>query len=452
VAGEPEDLQAQRVLVTSLGGSFRQISGLDVADALLQFARAENATQMVLGASRRSRFLTLVAGKSTPTRLARRAEHLDVHLVGRDTAGDDDQHHARTLAMLGSRRVRAAQASAEAAALARLASSVLRGRGDLPALLEELREMFGLDAVSLLERQRDADEGWFVVASSGEDAPERPGADVDLPITETLSLAARGRRLRASDKRVLHTCGAQLAAGITHYREAEQDAREADQSAGSRSRAALIAATTQKARELTTAAQAALAQLADESPRTREENAALVGSARVALDRVARLVNDASDLSRLHAGAIETYLRPVDLDEVIAASLEDLGPGGHHITVQTLEDLPDVIADAALLTRILTTLIADALHRSGPAEPPTLTATVHDSDVTIRLTDVGTGPAAGNGSGLAMRLARDLAEAMGDRFCYNQPEAGGRSVAIVLPAARTALPDHLLAQTAATES
>jgi two-component system, OmpR family, sensor histidine kinase KdpD len=433
-AGDATVLDTQRVLVTSLGGSFRQVPGPDVAGALLQFARAENATQMVLGASRRSRFLTLIAGKSTPTRLARCAGHLDVHLVSREGLGNGGRRHAR---VLRPHQTLAAQMSAEAEALARLASSVLHGHGDPPALLEEIRELFGLAAVSLLERRQDADGSWFVVASAGEQAPERPGADVDLPVGESFALSARGRTLGAQDKCVLCSCASQLVAGIVHQRETELEAREAEQPGGPRSRAALIAATTQKARELTTAAQAAVARLADPDPRTVEENAALVSSARVALDRVARLVNDASDLSRLHAGAMETYLRPVDLDEVIATCLEDLGPGGHHITVQTPEDLPDVIADAALLSRILTSLMADALHRSAAGSPPALTAAVTGNEVTIRVTDLGAAPAAGNGSGLALRLARDLAEAMGDRLCYSQNPGGGRSVAIVLPAART---------------
>ena len=436
-AGDTAVLDAQRVLVTSLGGSFRQIPGEDVADSLLQFAHAENATQMVLGASRRSRFLTLIAGKSTPTRLARRAEHIDVHLVSREGPDHGGRHHARALASPRSRRVRAAQASAEAAALTRLATSVLRGRGDPPALLEEIREMFGLAGVSLLERGPDAGGSWFVAASAGEHAPEGPGSDLELPISENFTLAARGRAAGAQDMRVLHSCAAEVVAGIIHSRETVRNGRAAEQSADPRSRAALIAATIQKARELTAAAQDAVARLADPAPRTAEENAALGSSARLALDRVARLVNDAGDLSRLHAGALETYLRPVDLDEVISASLEDLGPGGHNITLQTPEDLPDVIADAALLTRILTSLMADALHRSPADAPPALTAAVAGSDVTIRVTDHGPSPAAGNGngSGLALRLARDLTEAMGDTFRCDQAPAGGRGVVITLPAA-----------------
>ncbi len=443
MTGDDTMLQTERALVTSVGGSFQVTPGDDVADTLLAFARAENATQMVLGASRRSRVRTLLAGKSTPTRLARRAEHIDVHLVSRGSSADHHGHHlARPLRALGRRRALAAEASAEAAALTRLAAIVLRGRSDPPALLEEVREMFDLSAVSLLERRPDAGDGWFVAASAGERAPEGSGAEVEIAISDTFMLAARGRTLVGQDKRVLFACAAQVVAGIIQRRQHEQDTGAAESPTGPRSRPALVAATSRKARDLIVTAQAALAELADPGPRTPTENADLVASARLALDRVARIVTDVNDLSRLHAGALETYLRPVDLDEVIAASLEDLGPGGHHIRLDTPEDLPDVIADAALLTRILTSLMADALYRSPADEPPTVTAAVTGSQVDIRVTDRGSGrdQADGNGSGLALRLARDLTEAMGDTFHCDQLPEGGRCVSVALPAATRPLP------------
>ena len=441
-AGDKTVLDNQRALVASLGGSFRQVPGRDVAGALLEFAQAENATQMVLGASRRSRFVTLIAGKSTPTRLARRAGHIDVHLVSHEDGGHAGPHPGRSLAASRSRRDRAERASAEAAALTRLANSVLSGHSDPPALLEEIREMFGLAAMSLLERRRDAPNGWFVVASAGDRAPEGPGADVELLISEDFTLAARGTTLDTENMGILCSCATQLVAGIIHRREGERCAHAAEQAVGLRSRTALIAATTQKAHELTIAARAAVARLADPAPRTPAEHAALISSAQLALDRLARLVGDVSDLSRLHAGALETYLRPVELDEVIAACLEDLGPGGHPITLETPEDLPDVIADAALLTRILTSLVADALHRSPAGAPPALTAAFDGSSVTIRVIDQGTGPvpANGNGSGLALGLAGDLAEAMGGTLRCDPTPAGDHSVAITLPAARRPLP------------
>jgi two-component system, OmpR family, sensor histidine kinase KdpD len=428
-------LETHRALVTSLGGSFCDVPGGDVADTLLAFARAENATQMVLGASRRSRLRTLVAGKSTPTRLARRAEHIDVHLVSRASADHGGGQMAWPLSALRRRRALAVEASAEAAALTRLAQIALRGRRDPPALLEEIREMFGLSAVSLLERRQDPGDGWFVVASAGERAPEGPGADVDLPISEAFTLAARGRTLSGQDKRVLFSCAVQIVAGLIEGRQDQRDAQAAARVTGPRSRAGLVAATTRRAHDLIAKAQMSLDQLADPSSCTPAENADLVASARLALDRVARLVTDVSDLSRLHAGALETYLRPVDLDEVIAACLEDLGPGGHHITLDTLEDLPDVIADAALLARVLTSLMADALHRSPADMPPTLTAAITGGQVDIRVTDRGAGPAQGNGSTLALRLARDLTEMMGGTFRCDRPSEGGRSVSLTLPAA-----------------
>ena len=47
---------------SALGGTFREVVGASVPDALLDVARAENVTQVVLGASDRSRFTELVAG------------------------------------------------------------------------------------------------------------------------------------------------------------------------------------------------------------------------------------------------------------------------------------------------------------------------------------------------------------------------------------------------------
>ena len=96
----------------------------------------------------------------------------------------------------------------------------------------------------------------------------------------------------------------------------------------------------------------------------------LCGTAHRALGLLGRLLADMGDLTRLHAGAVETYLRPVGIDEVVEAALDDLGPGGRHIGVRIDEDTPDVITDAALLSRMLTSLMADSLHRSPPASTP----------------------------------------------------------------------------------
>ncbi len=437
-AGTDQALQAQRALVASVGGSFLQVPGEDIPETLLRYARAENATQIVLGASLRGRLLTLLSGKSIPARVARRAGHMDVHLVSRDKTTAARWSPNWTLAGFRSRRVQARRASAEAAAITRLATAALRGHGDPPALLEEIRQMFGLAAVSLLERRPDG-AGYDVVASAGEQPPEGPGADLEVPVDVTMMLAGRGPVPSREDMRVLRSCAVQALAGIGSRRREEQDAQAAWQAADLRGRTALLAATGENAREQLAAARTALAALMAPQDQgtaalTPADRGRLLAEAARAVDQVSRLVEDLRDLRRLHTGAVETYLRPVDLDEVLTACLDDLGPGSRQVTVDMAEDLPDVIADAALLTRILASLLADAALRCPAGTPPALTANCPDGVVEVRLTDAGPDERGGPAS-LALRLAADLADAMGVTLRCERAPSGGRTVILVLPAA-----------------
>ncbi len=75
-----ERLGELRRLLTELGGEYREVSGGDVAEALIGFARAENATQLVLGASQRSRFTELVRG-SIINAILRASGPIDVHVI-----------------------------------------------------------------------------------------------------------------------------------------------------------------------------------------------------------------------------------------------------------------------------------------------------------------------------------------------------------------------------------
>ena len=434
-ADDSQALAAQRALLASLGGSFQQIPGDDVAEALLQFAREQDATQMVLGASSRGRLTTLLAGKSTPTRLGRRAAQIDVHLVSRNGEGGHRTAAGRTPGGSGRHRTQGNRATADAAALSQLAVSVLEGRGDPPALLEEIRKMFALSAVSLLEwRHNGSGPRWYVTASAGDRPPDGPDAEVSLPVTDTCVLAGRGHALSGEEARVLACCAVPMVAGLLRRRQDEQDARTAWQAADSRSRSALLAATGQQAREQLAVAENALAVLADpDAVTTVDERAALAADARRAVSHVTGLLADLHDLRRLHAGALDTYLRPVDLDEILAAALEDLGPGGPDIALRMPEELSEVIADADLLTRILTSLTAEALHRSPAGVPPAVAVGSRGDRVEIRIADHG--GQEGEPETLRFRVARDLTEAMGDTLRCTDNEDGGRTVIITLPAA-----------------
>ena len=438
--GRAATLAAHRALVISLGGSYRQAAGADAADALLEVARAENATQIVVGATGRGRLASLVLGEPIAARLVRRAGPIDIRQVGCGSDGPADPAVPPGQAgrhRVGSARQRAAYAQAEAAALTRLAASVLRGHGDLPSLLEEIREMFGLAAVSLLERQQNGtpEPRWFIIASAGDPAPERPGADVDIQLSETMTLAGHGRVLSPADKQVLFACTASLVVGCAPDRAAHS-APESERPPGSGR--ALLGAANQKARSLLAQADEAVAELGrpGHAP-TAAERAALCGTARRSLGLLGRLLADMGDLTRLHAGAVETYLRPVGIDEVVEAALDDLGPGGRHIGVRIAEDAPDVITDAALLSRMLTSLMADSLHRSPPASTPVLTATRLPDGVEIRIADHDTGRPGNEAESVPLRLSRDLARAMDHSLRCEQAPDGGRTVIITVPAAAT---------------
>jgi len=80
VEADPVWLGAQRELLIELGGRYAELAGVDVAAALLDFARREGAGQLVLGATRRSRRDELLHG-SVINDATRSAGHIEVHVV-----------------------------------------------------------------------------------------------------------------------------------------------------------------------------------------------------------------------------------------------------------------------------------------------------------------------------------------------------------------------------------
>ncbi|MFD8567436.1 ATP-binding protein [Streptomyces sp. NPDC059639] len=80
-AASPKELALQRTLVEDLGGTFHHVIGDDIPAALLEFARGVNATQIVLGSSRRKTW-QYVFGPGVGATVARESgPDLDVHIV-----------------------------------------------------------------------------------------------------------------------------------------------------------------------------------------------------------------------------------------------------------------------------------------------------------------------------------------------------------------------------------
>lgn len=131
----PARIAEQRALVESLGGTFHTVVGEDVPSAVVDFARGVNATMIVVGVSRRSRWREVVR-ESNGTEIARLAGLIDVHLVTHEKARRGRQRHRRS--PLPRSRVLAGWATA------------LLGPVLLTVLLAALRDVVGLPTELML--------------------------------------------------------------------------------------------------------------------------------------------------------------------------------------------------------------------------------------------------------------------------------------------------------------
>ena len=75
------DSHARERVVVALGGTYHQLADADIPAALLAFARAENATQLVLGATRRTWLAALRPTTTIRSHLIRRGGGIGVHIV-----------------------------------------------------------------------------------------------------------------------------------------------------------------------------------------------------------------------------------------------------------------------------------------------------------------------------------------------------------------------------------
>ncbi|MFF7586938.1 ATP-binding protein [Kitasatospora purpeofusca] len=80
-------LAQQRQLVESLGGSYHVVVGDDIPTSLLAFARAHDATQLVLGTSRRGRTARFLTGPGIGETTVDASEDIDVHMVTHEFTG-----------------------------------------------------------------------------------------------------------------------------------------------------------------------------------------------------------------------------------------------------------------------------------------------------------------------------------------------------------------------------
>src|SRR6478735_3513304 len=134
-------LERQRLLVDELGGTYHEVVGADVAEALLEAARSLNVTQIVMGASRRSNWQRITRGSVIGRVIRESGVGIDVHVISHPEGRSEDAFvvpRTRRPAALPRRRI--------------LLGFVLTGVG-LPLLtwiLTQFRADLGIPTVMLL--------------------------------------------------------------------------------------------------------------------------------------------------------------------------------------------------------------------------------------------------------------------------------------------------------------
>jgi two-component system, OmpR family, sensor histidine kinase KdpD len=568
---DPAALASQRRLVESVGGTYHQVVGDDIPEALLTFARAENATQLVLGASRRSWLSAMLTGPGIGARTIRGSGDIDVHIVTHSQMGRGrglprrprgaitprrqiagyvlaaglaplltlwltsvrnglnltsdvlvflvavvvvalvggfvpavlaaivtslllnyyfiQPFHQLTIAQANNalalavfvivgllvswvvdiaarRTTQAARANAESELLTTTAGSVLRGQEGLSALLDRIREAFGMDSVTLLEcgppdggppadasaeRLRGTPGAWHVVASRGALVLSRPDeADVEVPASDRLLLALKGRTLPAADRRVLAAFASYAAVALDQQRLAAEAEAAKPIAAADKMRTALLAAVSHDLRTPLASAKAAVTSLRSRDVDwADEDHDELLATADESLDRLTHLVDNLLDMSRLQAGALSLFPRPVGLDEIVSRALDNLDPAARGITVDIPESLPEINVDPAILERVIVNLTENALRYSPPDHPPLLTASALGDRVELRVVDRGPGIPEKDrmfvpfqrlgdtdnttGVGLGLALSRGLTEAMGGTLTAEDTPGGGLTMTVSVP-------------------
>jgi two-component system, OmpR family, sensor histidine kinase KdpD len=170
-------------------------------------------------------------------------------------------------------------------------------------------------------------------------------------------------------------------------------------------------------------------------------------------ERLARLVDDLLDVSRIQAGAVNPRTDWCHLSEVVAIAADDVQArlGEHPIELDLPADLPLVKADAAQLERVFSNLLENAVRFSPEGQPVRVSGGTGGGKVIVRVTDQGKGipPArqaevfepfvAGrdghDGSGLGLAISRGLVEANGGSIRLQSTPGLGTSFAVSFPLA-----------------
>lgn len=312
----------------------------------------------------------------------------------------------------------------------------------LPQVLERVRAAFGVSAVALVH----VGEGRLpsVVAAVGPIPEGEP--TLRIPATAALELVVHGHGLIPEDEAVLR----RLAMAAARAWEARQLAERTDRLAETEQvSAALLAAVGHDLRTPLAALKAAVSSLRqDEVTWSPEQAAELLATIDSTTDRLAALIGNLLDMSRIDAGTLTVRPAPVGADEVVGRALLDHSSGA--VVVRVPDDLPLVLADAGLLERVVANLVDNAVRHSPPSVASEVHGYLDGGRVHLAVVDHGPGvpehvwPAlfapfrhSGDrdpgGAGLGLSIVVGFCAAMGAEVQPSVTPGGGLTMTVSIP-------------------
>ncbi|MBL8972411.1 MAG: sensor histidine kinase KdpD [Myxococcales bacterium] len=185
----------------------------------------------------------------------------------------------------------------------------------------------------------------------------------------------------------------------------------------------------------------------------REVHHDLADAIREEAERLARLVANLLDMSRLESGELVLQREWTPIEEPIGAALDRLEGrlAGREVEVQIEPGLPLVALDALLMEQLLMNLLENAIKYTPPGTPLTVTAARDGDSVVLELLDRGPGipadalprifdkfvraggPPGTQGVGLGLAICRAVAEAHGGGITAGARPGGGAVFRVTLP-------------------
>ncbi|WP_193609776.1 ATP-binding protein [Nocardioides lijunqiniae] len=344
------------------------------------------------------------------------------------------------------RGTEAARARAEAATMSALSRSVLTGQDTADAIVARVRETFGQQSVSLLDRSAS---GWSVLTSSGPDhacAPDQ--GDTQVRVDDDHVLCLRGEPLRASDQRVLEAFALQTSLVLEYRRLREREEHAATLESAESTRTALLRAVSHDLRTPLATMRTAVDGLVSGGLDAADRQT-LLDAVDGSTDQLERLIDNLLDLSRLQTGLLHPVLRPLSLEEVLPIAVTGHPAGA--VSLDVAESVPLVLTDPGLLERVVANLVGNAVRVSEGA-PVRVLAHVLPGSVEVMVVDRGPGvppdqrdrmfepfqrlgDSSPGGLGLGLAVARGLAEAVGGTLSAEDTPGGGLTMVLSVPRA-----------------